>query len=335
MADEPKKGSSRNERKKLAKERAKEEEAAPKFAPPNRANDAADPAAQRAQIEKQAAQPAPATVAAQQAVLDVEKQLKKLQKKLKAIQDLKEKDPGALDADQKAKLAGEAEVLAEIEKLSAAAPVKAASPKVSPKMAPAASPKMAPAASPKMAAAASPKMAAAAEEDGEEAEEAREEAEADRGSEEEGSGLPGRGYESEDRHGGRDEGGARRSRLINCFFASCAGFARSFEASFEERIPFSCTHLLVSQWRRSKRRVVLGPSPAMQITPTLPGEEETAFSDRNEALRHKVLRFFFSCVHFFRVVHTNFAVEGVLQTSVKRATVRYDIFISLICRHAL
>ena len=47
MADEPKKdGKSRNERKKLAKERAKEEEvaAAPKFAPPNRANDAADPA---------------------------------------------------------------------------------------------------------------------------------------------------------------------------------------------------------------------------------------------------------------------------------------------------
>ena len=71
-------------------------------------------------------------MAAQQAVLDVEKQLKKLQKKLKAIQELKEKDPGALDADQKAKLAGEAEVLAEIEKLSAAAPVKAASPKVSP-----------------------------------------------------------------------------------------------------------------------------------------------------------------------------------------------------------
>ena len=84
--------------------------------------------AQGAQLEKQAADPAPAA----EAVLDVEKQLKKLQKKLKAIQDLKGKDPQALDADQKAKLAGEAEVLAEIEKLSAAAPVKAASPKVSP-----------------------------------------------------------------------------------------------------------------------------------------------------------------------------------------------------------
>eukprot|EP00934_Nitzschia_sp_Nitz4_P004155 Nitzschia sp. Nitz4//scaffold14_size191712//6079//7995//NITZ4_001699-RA/size191712-processed-gene-0.257-mRNA-1//1//CDS//3329536855//4145//frame0 len=70
--------------------------------------------AKKALEEKMAQAPAPAEPAA----VDPEKRARKIKKTLKQIDDLKAKDPSSLNDDQKAKIASEAELQAELAKLS-------------------------------------------------------------------------------------------------------------------------------------------------------------------------------------------------------------------------